>query len=796
MGFVVQYFYREAKCVKRVLQVISTFIIAAVLCVLPVFGADGMSISGNPRVLFLSSYSYEWESNPSQLEGIADVMKNHADMEYVFMDTKRKTYEDVKEGIYSDIAERQKIRKYDYVIVADDAALEFVIEYRDDLFAGIPIIFDGINDEEFAYEAAKDPLMTGIVETFPLDDTIELATKLNPDASKVVAVTDDTVSGKGSTKQFLDSERNFPDLEFSTIDCSVLSYKEVGDEVAALSDDTILIFLMMTKDADGNNFSPGEAAQYLSSKASIPIYKSDELGLGEGYFGGVMISYYDMASDAASMVLELEDGADVSDYHVRKAKSNCEFDINMMKKFGVTKKDVQSAYSGEIIFINDEQDFFRTYWKIIVPELGVILLLLIFISYYVVSSRKEKKLMKEMEKRREKTAAAEREAIEAKAADMAKSDFLSNMSHDIRTPISTIMGLTDLALDETDKPDAIMNDLNEIHSSSEYLLTIINDILDMSRIEKGKFTLDKEWVRADDLVQSCVEIIKPSMDVKDICFEYPDYSKIPNAECYIDPVKTKRMLINILNNACKFTSPGGKIILSINNLRHDDKTTTDQITIEDNGCGMSREFMEKIFTPFAQEQNNMSSVYQGTGLGLALAKRTADEMGGNIDVESELGVGTKFIITLPYEYRLVSDADRSSRDTDVAIIEKIRGRHILICEDNEVNIKIERRIIENVGCVVESVTDGEKGVEAFRASPEGSIDLILMDIRMPVMDGIEAARAIRSLKRSDAGTVPIIAMSANAFTEDVEKSKRAGMNEHLSKPVNKDELYKVMSKYI
>ena len=468
----------------------------------------------------------------------------------------------------------------------------------------------------------------------------------------------------------------------------------------------------------------------------------------------------------------------------------------MMKKFGVTKKDVQSAYSGEIIFINDEQDFFRTYWKIIVPELGVILLLLIFISYYVVSSRKEKKLMKEMEKRREKTAAAEREAIEAKAADMAKSDFLSNMSHDIRTPISTIMGLTDLALDETDKPDAIMNDLNEIHSSSEYLLTIINDILDMSRIEKGKFTLDKEWVRADDLVQSCVEIIKPSMDVKDICFEYPDYSKIPNAECYIDPVKTKRMLINILNNACKFTSPGGKIILSINNLRHDDKTTTDQITIEDNGCGMSREFMEKIFTPFAQEQNNMSSVYQGTGLGLALAKRTADEMGGNIDVESELGVGTKFIITLPYEYRLVSDADRSSRDTDVAIIEKIRGRHILICEDNEVNIKIERRIIENVGCVVESVTDGEKGVEAFRASPEGSIDLILMDIRMPVMDGIEAARAIRSLKRSDAGTVPIIAMSANAFTEDVEKSKRAGMNEHLSKPVNKDELYKVMSKYI
>ena len=781
---------------KRILQTLSALIIAAVLCVLPVYAANEMSMSGNPRVLFLSSYSYEWESNPSQLEGISDVMKNHADMEYVFMDTKRKAYEDVKEGIRSDIAARQKIRKYDYIIAADDAALKFVIEYRDELFAGTPIVFEGINDEEFAYEAAEDPLMIGIVETFPLDDTIELATKLVPNATKVVAITDDTVSGKGSTKQFMDSEKNFPKLEFSTIDCTVLSYKEIGDKVAKLGDDTILIFLMMTKDVNGNNYSPGEAAQYLSSRASIPIYKSDELGLGEGFFGGVMVSYYDMASDAASIVLQLENGADMSDYHVQKAKSNCEFDINMMKEFGISKNNVRRAYSGDIVFINDEQDFFKTYWKVIVPEMGVILLLLIFISYYMTSSRKEKKMMREMEKRREKAAAAEREAIEARAADMAKSDFLSNMSHDIRTPISTIMGLTDLALDETDKPDAIMNDLNEIHSSSEYLLTIINDILDMSRIEKGKFTLDKEWVRADDLVQSCVEIIKPSMDVKDICFEYPDYSKIPNAECYIDPVKTKRMLINILNNACKFTSPGGKIILSIHNLRHDDKTTTDRITIEDNGCGMSREFMEKIFTPFAQEQNNMSSLYQGTGLGLALTKRTADEMGGNIDVESELGVGTKFIITLPYEYRLVSDADRSSRNTDIAIIEKIRGSHILICEDNEVNIKIERRIIENAGCVVESVTDGEKGVEAFRASPEGSIDLILMDIRMPVMDGLEAARAIRSLKRSDAGTVPIIAMSANAFTEDVEKSKRAGMNEHLSKPANKDELYKVMSKYI
>lgn len=383
---------------------------------------------------------------------------------------------------------------------------------------------------------------------------------------------------------------------------------------------------------------------------------------------------------------------------------------------------------------------------------------------------------------------------EAESANRAKSEFLANMSHDIRTPINTITGLTSLALDETKGNTGIESDLHEIRNSSEYLLGIINDILDMSRIESGKFNLSCRWVSPIDVMQPCIDMIKPAMAEKNITFITPGLDKVNTIEYYVDVLKSQRMLMNILNNAYKFTGEGGHVTVSIHNVKHDDTTSTDEIVIEDDGCGMSEEFLGRIFTSFAQEENIYSSEVPGTGLGLALARENARAMGGDIRVESKMGVGSKFIITFPYKYRTVSEEScekrRKAREAS-----DLGGKNILLCEDNEINAVIGERLLEKEGCIVTLAENGRAGLDIFTQSSVGHFDAILMDIRMPVMNGLETTKRIRSLDRPDS-VLPIIALSANAFEEDMDASRAAGMDAHLSKPIEPEKLYNCLAQCI
>ncbi len=379
----------------------------------------------------------------------------------------------------------------------------------------------------------------------------------------------------------------------------------------------------------------------------------------------------------------------------------------------------------------------------------------------------------------------------AQKASAAKSEFLSHMSHEIRTPMNAIIGMTQLAKDAVETDRASTKEyLSEIDNSSRYLLGLLNDILDMSRIESGKFTLNCEWVKIADVLTPCFEIIRPAILEKHIVFEAPSMAameKVGAYECYFDLMKVRQMLLNLLNNACKFTGEGGRIKLSFKNKSHDSQTATDYIIIEDNGCGMSEEFLKTIFTPFEQEKNPYSGSVQGTGLGLPIAVRIARAMGGDIRAESKLGAGSRFTITLPYRYRL---AEAKERPADMAVTDAaLEHAHILLAEDNDVNAVIAQKLLEKKAATVTRVGDGRQAVEEFSRSAPGRIDAILMDIRMPVMDGLSAARAIRGLSHPDAAVVPIIAMSANAFEEDVKESLAAGMNAHLAKPVDPQKLY-------
>ena len=380
----------------------------------------------------------------------------------------------------------------------------------------------------------------------------------------------------------------------------------------------------------------------------------------------------------------------------------------------------------------------------------------------------------------------------AREASIAKSSFLSQMSHEIRTPMNAIIGMTQLAKQAKDKQE-MGHYLEQIDSSSQYLLGIINDILDMSRIESGRLELHPQWVDGCKIVRDCIEMLRPAMEKKQIQFHYPKQFDQSGILFYVDPLRMEQIYMNLLNNAVKFTPEGGRIELKLRNLYNRDGEGMDQIQISDTGCGMSKEFMNRIFHPFEMEENEFSSTVQGTGLGLALVKSFVTKMGGDIKVESELGKGSTFTLEIPYQIKRAENIVSEKQNKRTV---NLQGRRVLLVDDHPLNREIGQKLLERENVQVCIAVDGKDACEQFKASEPYYFDGILMDIRMPVMDGLEATRKIRSMKREDAREVPIIAMTANAFDTDVQKSLEAGMNAHLAKPIEPGKMYETLAKFV
>ncbi|MDD3336834.1 MAG: ATP-binding protein [Eubacteriales bacterium] len=1019
---------------------------------LPCYALDS-NILDNPKILFLLSYNYDWESVPSQLDGLTSTIGGTGNIDYIFMDTKRQTYEAVKKDTYSHVQTYEKEGgPYDYIVAGDDAALTFVMEYRNELFNGVPVIFEGINNESLAYEAAKDPQITGVVESFPLEETIRIACNVNPKASRVVGISDASVSGLGSTAQFLKCRSSFPAMTFETINTSELDQRAIGDAVASYGQDTIFIYLMMTEDNSGNYYSNAEAVEFVCSHADVPVYKADELGMGHGIIGGVVVSYKGMAARAAQIVQALDGGASISDFPVEVAPAYTCFDDDVLQSYAVNLKQLPS----DTHYINRPISFFEQY-RIPLTVIGIIMLSLLSIILVLYTSRKRSKkhyekessmrkhleevqnsmeaaidsaqvlyfeyypdenyalqfngrerfrapqrmedypnswfalgathpqdvsalraafeqlangreqlsceirnlvegqyrwfrygftaihnaagerikiactaiditeeknaadllqadrntlsatleniatgiyvfefrgdhysiiaanqaICKMMGTAREKTIGVsndgvsqlahpddlailkhvaeelkvsggsidyeyrsknlktgqymwlsasgrsvaqpdgtvrayicytditEKKRLQAlqtsleaeKKANEAKSSFLANMSHEIRTPMNAILGMTRLAEELLDRDSEAGKYVHQIEDSSEYLLSILNDILEMSRIDSGKDLLHKEWVTPHDVTMPVIEMIAPMMKAKGVDFVYDERLIKPSFyEYYVDPQKTKQMLMNLLNNACKFTPKGGRVTLRFHNIALNKETqeAVDQITIEDTGCGISKEFLPKLFHPFEQERTSANATVPGTGLGLAISNSVVQQMGGNISVTSELEKGSVFTVNFPYAYRLLDPSvpqvgKDSIQQSDHQVLV---GRHILLAEDHPLNAMIATKLLEKCGVIVTHVENGEAAVQIFDANAPNTYDAILMDVRMPVMDGLTAAKALRALPREDAKTVPIIAMTANAFDEDRKKSMEVGMNAHLAKPIEPELLYQTLSNVV
>jgi CheY-like chemotaxis protein len=383
--------------------------------------------------------------------------------------------------------------------------------------------------------------------------------------------------------------------------------------------------------------------------------------------------------------------------------------------------------------------------------------------------------------------------LASESSSRAKSMFLSNVSHDMRTPLNGVIGYTELALVTQDQPRQL-DYLRKIKDSSRILLDLIQDTLDLSTIETGSYTLHKQPVSCAEVVRGIVAAVEPAARDRNITFTV-DNSKAIMADINIDIHRVQEILLNLLNNAVKFTAPGGKVELLIECVGQSATLVQDKLVVRDTGCGISKEFLPHIFEPFAQEHNwNASSANMGgTGLGLSIVKRLVELMDGRIEVQSKPGQGTEFTVYLDFE-RVQNCPHRQEPVTPA--LEKLRGQRVLLCEDHPLNADIAVKLLERQGMQVTVARDGQVGVDIFQKSTPGFFHVVLMDVRMPVLDGLEATKAIRALPREDARKVPILGMSANAYDEDYRRAWEAGMNDYIAKPVMPDALYQTLAKWI
>lgn len=422
-------------------------------------------------------------------------------------------------------------------------------------------------------------------------------------------------------------------------------------------------------------------------------------------------------------------------------------------------------------------------WGLLISVLTAFIVMIIYLQFKM---RRYRDALHEKE--------LEKAVLEAKNANEAKTRFLFNMSHDIRTPMNAIIGFSELLEKHIDEKDKAIDYLGKIKSSSNFLLSLINYVLEMARIESGKLALKKEVGCVTELIESLTDVFEPGVKKKFITYS----CEIDIQHKYVigDETKVREIFINIIGNSVKYTPEGGKISVSVKEEPFEKENyIAYRIIVEDNGSGMSKEYLPHIFEEFSREHTSTESKVTGTGLGLPIVKSLIDMMGGTIEVESQLGCGTKMNVVLPFELASEKQILEEKQKEKEKISDSILGKRVLLAEDNELNAEIAMTVLKENGLKAERAANGKQCMEMLKKMPEDYYDMILMDIQMPEMDGYEATKRIRNLDDARAD-IPIVAMTANAFEEDRQKALESGMNAHVSKPVDMNMLFKVMAQIL
>ena len=524
----------------------------------------------------------------------------------------------------------------------------------------------------------------------------------------------------------------------------------------------------------------------LGSLLFEPIYITDKSG--EKSFWGFSILVLDWNRFLEE--LELDKLTDAS------------YCYQMWKKDGNSGKKTIIAQGGDAIHKGAVQISCKvpndTWYFEIIPHTGWVtvkqqaLVFLVAVSIAVLATAICYLMLHRKQREKLYTEEIRKSAEKARKANEAKTRFLFNMSHDIRTPMNAIVGFSGLLEKSIHDEKKSLDYIKKIRVSSDILLTIINQVLEMARIESGKITLNPESVNIREMVEAMNTVFESSLTKKSL--EYQCSLNVVHDQILCDKTKMEEIILNVVSNSIKYTNPHGKITVSIDELdSEDEKNANYKVVVEDNGIGMSQDYLPHIFEEFSREHTSTETRVAGTGLGLPIVKSLVDRMGGTIEVESEEGKGTRFIMKFYFPVSLENQVREKEKQNIPDITEKLEGKRILLAEDNELNAEIAETVLEETGIKVKHVEDGIQCIEELKKMPEKYYDVILMDVQMPNMDGYTATQRIRDLDDSRA-EIPIIAMTANAYDEDRRKAQEAGMDGFLAKPLDVDEMMRLLGK--
>lgn len=524
----------------------------------------------------------------------------------------------------------------------------------------------------------------------------------------------------------------------------------------------------------------------LGSLLFEPIYITDKSG--EKSFWGFSILVLDWNRFLEE--LELDKLTDAS------------YCYQMWKKDGNSGKKTIIAQGGDAIHKGAVQISCKvpndTWYFEIIPHTGWVtvkqqaLFFLVAISIAVLATAICYLMLHRKQREKLYTEEIRKSAEKARKANEAKTRFLFNMSHDIRTPMNAIVGFSGLLEKSIHDEKKSLDYIKKIRVSSDILLTIINQVLEMARIESGKITLSSESVNIREMVEAMNTVFESSLTKKSL--EYQCSLNVVHDQILCDKTKMEEIILNVVSNSIKYTNPHGKITVSIDELdSEDEKNANYKVVVEDNGIGMSQDYLPHIFEEFSREHTSTETRVAGTGLGLPIVKSLVDRMGGTIEVESEEGKGTRFIMKFSFPVSLENQVREKEKQNIPDITEKLKGKRILLAEDNDLNAEIAETVLVEAGIEVKRVEDGLQCIEELKKMPENYYDVILMDVQMPNMDGYTATQRIRDLDDSRA-EIPIIAMTANAYDEDRRKAQEAGMDGFLAKPLDVDEMMRLLGK--
>ncbi len=747
----------------------------------PAFAETEREVNNDPgqdHVLVLFSYTHSWSGESDVYTGLVNTMRSSVRMDLVSMDTKNINKE-LSEKITLEHVDLLLAReKYDAIIAVDDDALDFVLRHREDRFQGIPVIFNNINSRERAEQTAEDPLITGIYENFFGADTLELATSLYPDATRVVGISDHSLTGLAMSEQFLDIKSTISKLDYELLDMMEMTREEIIEKISSYGKETILLYINFTQDKDGHIYGMEESYQFLTNITDLPLFKPDQGGVGMGILGGCGGSYVKVGERTAQMVMDVLDGADMTKMPVEEMQGTYLFDAALLGKYGLTKSMLPAGTR----YVNEKKTLWEEYSVILRPVFIVMILIAIIMVLLIMDRRRLASLINSQQKLSD----AEIRRRKAESQSTAITKFLSSVSHDIRTPLVSIIGYTDLALNEEDSSKKTEY-LEKIRSSGILLTGLVNDTLDVSRSISGKSRISLSVTSLNKVTESVIVSVSENARKKGVLFHYS--IEDGDATIRVDKMKLQKIILNLLTNAVKFTPAGGNVNLKIEHLTKRENSCNFKITVADNGVGMSEEFQKIMFEPFVQENADPlhMGVQDGTGLGLTIVRNNIEQMGGYIHLDSSVGEGSVFTVYLPLDVlESVPEKDNSKLQKDY---DKLRGLNVLVVEDSDMNTEVVKAILSRKGINSVCVTDGQEAVDEFSSSQAGTFDAIFMDLRMPRMNGYEAARKIRMLQREDARTIPIFALSADVYEEDIKRALSAGMNGHIAKPIRPETLY-------